>query len=58
MSFLSSFGGGNGSIFIDNAACSGDELRLAECTHNGIGNHDCNGDHTEDAGVFCDASKY
>ena len=57
VSFLSSFGGGNGSILIDNAACSGVELRLEDCIHNGIGHHDCKSDHTEDAGVFCDESK-
>ena len=53
-SYLSSFGGGNGSIFIDNAECTGDEERLEDCIHNGIGHHDCEFDHTEDAGVICD----
>ena len=56
-SYLSSFGGGNGSIFLDNVECNGDEERVDNCTHNGIGHHDCHTDHSEDAGVFCDLSK-
>ena len=56
MSFLSSFGGGNGSIILDNVACSGNEDRLEDCSHNGIGQHDCYEDHTEDAGIICAAS--
>ena len=51
---LPGFGGGNGSILIDNAACTGDEERLDQCVHNGIGSHDCPLDHSYDAGVFCD----
>ena len=54
VSDLSSFGGGNGSTLIDNADCTGDELRLEDCVHNGVGLHDCSDDHTEDAGVICD----
>lgn len=53
---LTAFGGGNGSIFIDNARCTGNEQRLEDCVHNGIGNHDCSLDHSNDAGVFCDTS--
>lgn len=55
-SYLSSFGGGNGSIILDNVECTGEEERLENCTHNGIGHHDCHNDHSEDAGVFCDLS--
>lgn len=56
-SYLSSFGGGTGSIFLDNVECNGEEERVDNCTHNGIGHHDCHTDHSEDAGVFCDLSK-
>ena len=58
VSYLSSFGGGNGSTLIDNADCIGDELRLEDCLHNGVGKQDCNDDHTEDAGVICDPGLY
>lgn len=54
---LPGFGGGNGSTLIDNAACTGEEERLEDCTHNGIGVNDCPLDHSHDAGVFCDPSK-
>ena len=48
---LSHFGGGTGGIFLDNVACSGSESRLIDCSHSGIGVHNC--DHTDDAGVRC-----
>ena len=54
---LPGFGGGNGSVFIDNAACTGEEERLEECAHNGIGANDCPSGHSYDAGIFCDPSK-
>ena len=31
--------------------CTGDEASLADCTHNGVGIHNCNNE--EDAGVIC-----
>lgn len=46
-----SFSGGTGSIYLDNVHCSGNELRLIDCPHNGIGTHNCV--HSEDAGVRC-----
>ena len=58
VSFLSSFGGGNGSIILDNVECSGDEERLIDCASNGIGYHDCYDDHSEDAGVICAEGTY
>ena len=45
------FGRGYGGIFLDNLHCTGDESRLIDCRHNGIGVHNC--DHTDDAGVRC-----
>jgi len=49
---LSSFGGGSGAILLDNVQCSGLEERFEQCSHRGIGVHNC--DHSEDVGVVCD----
>ena len=45
------FGQGTGSIWLDQVACTGTEGRLADCSANPIGVHDCQ--HSEDAGVRC-----
>ena len=42
---------GTGPIHLDQVQCSGTELTLQECAHDGIGVHDCS--HSEDAGVIC-----
>ena len=46
------FGSGTGPILLDNVVCSGNEMRLQDCSHRPIG-IDNNCDHTEDAGVVC-----
>ena len=50
-----SFGRGSGRIYYDNVACTGRETRLADCSHRGIGRHNCR--HSEDAGVVCHTGK-
>ena len=45
------FGRGITAIHLDDLECTGDEASLADCTHNGVGIHNCNNE--EDAGVIC-----
>ena len=49
------FGQGTGPIWLDDLSCSGSELTLLQCSHNGLGNHNCG--HGEDASVRCSESK-
>ena len=46
-----SFPGGSGSILFDDVGCTGNETRLIDCPHRGVGVHNCV--HTQDAGVSC-----
>ena len=48
---LARFGSGVGIIHLDDVQCDGSELRLANCSHLGVGVHNCY--HLEDAGVIC-----
>jgi hypothetical protein len=51
---LTTYPAGSGPIYLDNVACSGSELTLAQCTYDSH-TEDCQ--HVEDAGVRC-ARKY
>ena len=46
-----SFGQGSVDIALDNVRCTGSELSIFECSHNGYRIHDCS--HADDAGVRC-----
>ena len=48
------FGAGSGPIWYDEVNCTGCEMNLTQCSHNGVGVHNCV--HGDDAGVIC-ASK-
>lgn len=45
------FGEGDGTIWLDNLQCIGNETDLFSCVHNGPNVHNCG--HHEDAGVIC-----
>ena len=45
------FGEGSGPIWYDNVDCVGDETNITQCSHSGIGVHNCT--HSQDAGVVC-----
>lgn len=47
------YGGGTGSIFMDNVNCAGTESRLDDCTHSSGSAVTCSSGHNEDAGVRC-----
>ena len=51
------FGQGSGPILLDNVACTGSELTLANCEHLGF-NNTRNCSHSEDAGVRCYSQGY
>ena len=44
---------GEGSIWLDDVQCTGQEESLLHCNHSGIGENNCN--HIEDAGVKCNS---
>ena len=45
------YGQGDGPIWLDEVKCSGNELNVANCTHNPYGETDC--EHHEDVSIEC-----
>ena len=45
------FGFGLTAIHLDDVMCMGNEDKLIDCVHNGVGQHNCH--NNEDAGVIC-----
>ena len=45
------FGVASGPVLIDETRCVGNETRLINCRHNGIGTHNCS--HSKDVGLRC-----
>ena len=50
------YGEGTGETWLDELNCTGIELTINNCSHNGWGNEDCN--HREDSGVECSNGNY
>ena len=52
-----SFGGGKllQPIHLDDVQCIGTEPNLLNCTHRGVGSHNC--DHGKDIGIICERSQ-
>ena len=45
------FGEGSGPIWYGNVDCTGNDTNITQCSHSGIGVHNCT--HSQDAGVVC-----
>ena len=53
---MAGFGIPIGPVLIDNVRCTGNESRLTDCYHNGVGTHNCF--HTDDVGVSCQIREF
>ena len=47
--YAKTFGGGSGSIVLNDVQCTGSEARLSNC--HALSQHNC--DHSDDVGVKC-----
>ncbi len=45
------FGEGVGMVWLDDLECTGMEMSLLECEHNGVGQSNCR--HSEDVSIIC-----
>ena len=45
------YGPGSGPVWLDNLACTGSEGTILNCSHAGVGTHNCA--HSEDVGIIC-----
>ena len=48
------YGQGSGKIWLDDVNCTGTELTIEDCSHNGWGNKNCT--HIQDVGIQCAVS--
>ena len=53
---LATYGQGTGDILLDDLGCTGSETSLFDCSHSGVGTHNCA--HSEDAGAVCTSECY
>lgn len=54
--YKSFYGQGKDQVWMDDVECTGQEKSLADCSHRGFGEHDC--DHSEDAGITCSGNTW
>ena len=45
------YGSGSGQIWLSNLKCTGSEMSLGQCKHDGWGVHNCS--HDEDVAIIC-----
>ncbi len=52
------YGAGQGSVYLNNVQCTGEETTLFNCLYSSWGNVPSSCDHSNDAAVVCSDSKY